>query len=65
MDPNRAYGQSRRGAVACTGKRRSLGRRATSKPAPVRGRLRSGRALLTLQGDADRFTLEARAGKGV
>jgi len=36
-----------RGAVACTGKRRgrrSLGRRAASMPAPVRGRVCCGRA---------------------
>ena len=43
---NHPNGQPRRGAVACTGKRHSLDRRAASKPAPMRGRLRSGRALM-------------------
>ena len=65
MDPNRAYGQSRCGAVACTGKQRSPGQfkaGASERSPPLWPGIN---AALTLQGDADRFTREARAGKGV
>ena len=67
MDPNRAYGQPQRGAVACTGKWALsavalLQSRCSERSPPLWPGIN---AALTLQGDADRFMQEARAGKGV